>query len=65
MSELSKNENLFYSEISELLKQARSTVYKTVNTIMVQTYWQIGKRIVEQEQNGQNRANYGDYLVVP
>ena len=30
---------------------------------MVQTYWQIGKRIVEQEQNGQNRANYGDYLI--
>jgi predicted nuclease of restriction endonuclease-like (RecB) superfamily len=63
MSELSKNENLFYCEISELLKQARNTAYKTVNTIMVQTYWQIGKRIVEQEQHGQNRASYGDYLI--
>ena len=63
MSELSKSENLFYSEISELLKQARNMAYKTVNTIMVQTYWQIGKRIVEQEQDGQNRANYGDYLI--
>jgi len=63
MQELSKNENIFYSEISELLKQARNTAYKTVNTIMVQTYWQIGKRIVEQEQNGQNRANYGDFLI--
>ena len=63
MSELSKNENLFYNEISELLQQARNAAYRTVNTIMVQTYWQIGKRIVEQEQHGQNRANYGDYLI--
>jgi len=63
MVELLKNENQFYSEISELLKQARNVAYKAVNTIMVQTYWQIGKRIVEQEQHGQNRANYGDYLI--
>jgi hypothetical protein len=63
MSELLKNENTFYSEISELLKQTRSIAYKSVNTIMVQTYWQIGKRIVEQEQQGQYRANYGDFLI--
>ena len=63
MSELLKNENSFYREISELLKQSRNVAYKTVNTIMVQTYWQIGKRIVEQEQHGENRANYGDYLI--
>ena len=63
MSELLKNENTFYDEISELLKQSRNAAYKTVNTIMVQTYWQIGKRIVEQEQHGENRANYGDYLI--
>jgi predicted nuclease of restriction endonuclease-like (RecB) superfamily len=30
---------------------------------MVQTYWQIGKRIVEQEQKGKSRAGYGDYLI--
>ena len=62
-SELQTTENNFYSEISELLKQSRNVAYKAVNTIMVQTYWQIGKRIVEQEQLGQNRANYGDYLI--
>ena len=49
MFELSKNENIFYGEIGELLKQARNAAYKTVNMIMIQTYWQIGKRIVEQE----------------
>lgn len=56
-------DNSFYTEISELLKQARSTAYKAVNTLMVQTYWQIGRRIVEQEQKGQSRADYGDYLI--
>jgi len=61
--DLAKNENKFYNEISELLKQARNTTYKAVNTLMVQTYWRIGKRIVEQEQQGKNRAGYGDYLI--
>ena len=63
MGELAKNESIFYNEISELLKRARNTAYKSVNIIMVQTYWQIGKRIVEKEQDGQNRANYGDFLI--
>jgi hypothetical protein len=30
---------------------------------MVQAYWQIGKRIVEEEQQGEQRAEYGSYLV--
>lgn len=57
------NENRFYAEISALLKQARSSAYRSVNTIMMQTYWQIGRRIIEQEQNGQSRAGYGDHLI--
>ncbi|EIP97547.1 hypothetical protein OpiT1DRAFT_01990 [Opitutaceae bacterium TAV1] len=54
----------FFSEISGLLQKARTTAYKAVNTAMVETYWQIGKRIVEQEQNGKHRADYGDRLIV-
>lgn len=61
--DISPNENIFYSEIGTLLQTARSSAYKSVNTIMVQTYWQIGKRIVEQEQKGESRAGYGDYLI--
>ncbi len=61
--ELAKNENNFYAEIGDLLKQARNSAYKAVNTLMVQTYWQIGKRIVEQEMQGKSKANYGDYLI--
>jgi len=61
--QLSNSEHSFYSEIRDLLTQARSQAYRAVNTIMVQTYWQIGKRIVEQEQQGHSRAGYGDFLI--
>ena len=61
--ELVETENNFYAEIGELLKQSRNKAYKVVNTLMVQTYWQIGKRIVEQELQGKSKANYGDYLI--
>jgi predicted nuclease of restriction endonuclease-like (RecB) superfamily len=64
IKEIMVADNAFYSEIRELLNTARNAVYQTVNTVMVNTYWQIGKRIVEQEQRGKNRANYGDYLLV-
>ena len=63
MSNIVSNEKTFYTEISEILSQSRISTYRAINTVMVQTYWQIGKRIVEQEQLGQNRANYGDYLI--
>jgi predicted nuclease of restriction endonuclease-like (RecB) superfamily len=63
MSELSKNETIFYAEVAELLKQARSTTYRAVNTVMIHTYWHIGKRIVEQEQYGKSRADYGNNLI--
>jgi len=61
--EISQPDNIFYFEIRELLQKARSVAYQAVNTVMVNTYWQIGKRIIEQEQRGQNRANYGDNLI--
>ncbi|MDR3127007.1 MAG: PDDEXK nuclease domain-containing protein [Tannerellaceae bacterium] len=63
MKDMSTTDNIFFVEIGELLQKARNSAYQTVNTIMVNTYWLIGKRIVEQEQQGQNRANYGDYLI--
>ena len=30
---------------------------------MLQTYWSIGRRIVEEEQNGKDKSNYGDYII--
>ncbi len=55
--------NNFYKEIKELLYSAKSKVYQTINTTMTQTYFQIGKRIVEEEQNGELRAEYGKKLI--
>ncbi|WP_333888587.1 DUF1016 N-terminal domain-containing protein [Sphingobacterium siyangense] len=40
-----------------------SKIIRRPITIMVHTYWQIGKRIVEQEQQGNSRASYGDFVV--
>lgn len=53
----------FVQEIKQLLHSARSYVASQVNTIMVSTYFEIGKRIVEQEQNGSLRAGYGENVL--
>ena len=55
--------NNFYQEIKELLYSAKNIVYQTINTTMTQTYFQIGKRIVEEEQGGEIRAEYGKSLL--
>ncbi len=57
------NEELFFCEVSDLLQKARQKAYQSINSLIVETYWQIGKRIVEQEQSGKDRANYGEYLI--
>ncbi|WP_433768042.1 PDDEXK nuclease domain-containing protein [Pseudomonas putida] len=49
--------------IGELIRQARLTVQRAVDTAQVQTYWQIGRHIVEFEQDGSRRAAYGKHLL--
>lgn len=56
------NENL-YTEISALIQQSKKKVVQYVNWTMVITYQEIGKRIVEEEQHGKNRAEYGKFLI--
>jgi len=53
----------FYSSIRDILSKARQKAYTAVNFAMVEAYWQIGRRIVEQEQQGRERAGYGEYLI--
>lgn len=55
--------NNFYKEIKELLHTAKNRVYQTINITMTQTYFEIGKRIVEEEQGGESRAEYGKSLL--
>ena len=45
--------------IAELLEAARRNAARTVNALMTATYWEIGRRIVEFEQQGKDRAGYG------
>jgi predicted nuclease of restriction endonuclease-like (RecB) superfamily len=52
-----------YSEIKETLLQSRNQAYSAVNFAMVQAYWQIGRIIVEHEQNGSLRADYGKNML--
>lgn len=50
-------------KISDLLNEARKRVLQTVNHTMVLTYFEIGRMIVEEEQNGKERADYGKQLL--
>lgn len=56
------NEDI-YSEIKETLLSSRNQAYNAVNFAMVQAYWQIGRIIVEHEQNGSLRADYGKAVL--
>ena len=53
----------FYNSIRNILLQAREQISYTVNVAMVQAYWHIGKNIIEEEQAGKRRAEYGQKLI--
>ena len=53
----------YVAEIKQILIHARTQAYTAVNSAMVQAYWLIGKRIVEEEQHGKKRANYGEEVL--
>ena len=64
MTKIEKTDNnIFYDKIAELLKNARNKVIQTVNSTMVFTYYEIGRLIVEEEQKGRQRAEYGKQLL--
>ena len=56
-------EKSFIADIKNILTAARQKAYAAVNFTMVQAYWHIGKRIVEEDQQGKERATYGDALL--
>ena len=53
----------FIQEIKRIVTNARQKAYAAINSAMVEAYWQMGKRIVEQEQQGRGRADYGSQLL--
>ena len=50
-------------DIVALLESARDAVARNVNALMTATYWEIGRRIIEFDQHGRSRADYGDALI--
>ena len=50
-------------DIKQIIETGRATAYATVNATMIATYWNIGRRIVEEEQQGKERAEYGKELI--
>lgn len=53
----------FYQAVSEVLRSARSNAYRAINFAMVESYWHVGRIIVEEEQQGKERAEYGQILI--
>ena len=51
------------SDVRLIVEQGLKTAYQGVNSVMVKTYWQVGRRIVEEEQQGEKRAEYGKQII--
>lgn len=58
-----EEERQFYKDVHDILENARNTAYVMANNIMTYAYWDIGKRIVEQELKGARKAKYGSYII--
>lgn len=53
----------FIHDIQDILESARQKSYAAINTVMLEAYWKVGKRIVDEEQEGRERADYGKYII--
>ena len=63
LSKSSYRSGKVYKRIRDIIEQARDNVARVVNTEMVLAYWHIGREIVEEEQKGKSRAEYGKRLI--
>lgn len=57
MNEIEKNR--LFSSVKEIVLKARQAAYRSSNTILLNMYWEIGRLIVEDEQQGKAKATYG------
>lgn len=62
-NEITSISPIFLESVSEVLAQARKNAKTAVNLAMVYAYYEIGRMIVEEEQHGQNRADYGKQIL--
>ena len=62
---LSESDDLdFFKSIFDLIQQARRNMERNINTAMTTTYFEIGRRIIEKEQQGEKRAQYGKRILL-
>ena len=61
--EIQLSEQSFVDDIKQIIHKGQKAAYGAVSAVMTETYWNIGKRIVEQEQQGKERAEYGKHLI--
>jgi len=58
-----KQESSLFSDVLQILQTARQKAYSAINTAMVEAYWLMGKRIVDEAQKGAKRATYGEGII--
>ena len=58
-----EDEVRFCKDVHKILDDAKNKTYAAANNSMTYAYWNVGKRIIEQEQKGESKARYGSYLV--
>ena len=63
MNEIKKREDSLFERISALIEEARKRVKTTIDTTMVYTYYGVGQYIVDDEQQGEQRAQYGQAVL--
>ena len=58
-----KQETSLFSDVLQIIQTARQKAYSAINTAMVEAYWLMGKRIVDEAQKGAKRATYGEGII--
>jgi predicted nuclease of restriction endonuclease-like (RecB) superfamily len=63
MTDLDHHRTALYDRVAAIIESARTHIARSVNTAMVHAYWYIGREIVEVEQEGRDRAGYGERVI--
>lgn len=63
MDNIAHNTNKLVSDLRKIIDLGRRQAYISINASMIHTYWNVGRRIVEEEQHGEARAGYGEYIA--
>ena len=61
--EENQQEKMLFQDVCSIIEQGRHQAYANISQIAIATFWNVGRRIVEEEQSGQKRAAYGTRLM--